>query len=120
MNEFAQDLHQDPDPAETAEWLESIDSVAEAAGREHAGGLLERLLWHAQSRHMPLRDLAITPYQNTISCQQQPPYPGDEELEDRIENIVRWNAMAMVVRGICISDKMPSCIRAPPAAVKMT
>jgi pyruvate dehydrogenase E1 component len=99
VNESAQDLPGDPDPAETAEWLESIDSVAEAAGQEHAGGLLERLLWHAQSRHISLRDHGITPYQNTISAQQQPPYPGDEELEDRIENIVRWNAMAMVVRA---------------------
>ncbi|MEE2883519.1 MAG: pyruvate dehydrogenase (acetyl-transferring), homodimeric type [Planctomycetota bacterium] len=99
MNESNEHLHEDADPAETAEWRESIDSVADAAGPGHAGGLLDRVVWHAQSRHVPTGPHSITPYQNTISAEQEPPYPGDEQLEDRIERIIRWNAMAMVVRA---------------------
>ncbi len=99
MNQSREDLYRDPDPEETTEWLESIDSVAEGAGPDHAGGLLDRVVWHAQSKRMVTGPHGITPYQNTISTEQEPPYPGDEQLEDRIERIVRWNAMAMVVRA---------------------
>ncbi|MDE0959769.1 MAG: pyruvate dehydrogenase (acetyl-transferring), homodimeric type [Planctomycetota bacterium] len=97
-------LAEDPDPEETSEWLESIDSVSEVAGAERAGGLLDDVIWHAQSHHLPLRSHGITPYQNTIPVAAEQPYPGDEAMDDRIERIVRWNAMAMVVRANTLHD----------------
>ncbi|MGE4618891.1 MAG: pyruvate dehydrogenase (acetyl-transferring), homodimeric type, partial [Planctomycetota bacterium] len=104
MNESLENLGGDPDPAETAEWRESIDSVTQSAGSNHAGGLLDRVVWHAQSQHLPLGQHGITPYQNTIAAAQEPTYPGDEAMEDRIERIIRWNAMAMVVRANTRND----------------
>ncbi|MGE4614937.1 MAG: pyruvate dehydrogenase (acetyl-transferring), homodimeric type [Planctomycetota bacterium] len=99
-----QDLPDANDAAETSEWLESVDSVVESAGADRAGALLDEVLWHARLRHLPVGSTAVTPYQNTICASSEMDYPGDEELEDRIENIVRWNAMAMVVRANALHD----------------
>jgi len=90
---------EDGDPAETAEWLESLDYVLERKGAQRASQLLS-LLDEAAYRHgVELPFTATTPYINTIPEDKQPRYPGNRELERRIKSIIRWNAMAMVVRA---------------------
>jgi pyruvate dehydrogenase E1 component len=87
----------DNDPVETREWLESIDSVLRAAGPERAHFLIDRMVEHARRSGAYLPYSANTAYVNTIPVGKQPSYPGDRELERRIEAWIRWNAMAMVV-----------------------
>ena len=88
----------DPDLAETREWLEALDDVIATRGEERARFLMQRLQDHAYRRTVPL-PAPTTPYVNTIPVHEQPPYPGDRALERRIKSIVRWNALAMVVRA---------------------
>jgi pyruvate dehydrogenase E1 component len=87
------------DEVETREWIESLEYVLQQEGRERADHLLRRLLARAARDGVrPGRDLT-TPYVNTISPDEQPEYPGDPELESRLDALIRWNAMAMVVRA---------------------
>jgi pyruvate dehydrogenase E1 component len=98
---FDQFKHQlpDQDPAETEEWLESLDAVVEQAGRERARFILFRLLKRARQLQVGLPPLTQTRYVNTISPEQEPDFPGDEEMELRIRRMIRWNALAMVLRA---------------------
>jgi pyruvate dehydrogenase E1 component len=89
----------DADPVETREWLEAFDALVEAEGRERATFLLRRLLDHARLRRVPLPAVLNTPYKNSVALADQPQFPGNLELESRISAIVRWNALAMVVRA---------------------
>ncbi len=89
----------DIDPAETHEWLESLDAVVQADGKERAQYLFDRLADHALTRGVQSARARITPYRNTIPLAAQPPYPGDLELEARLGAAMRWNAVAMVVRA---------------------
>src|SRR5215467_6935489 len=89
----------DSDPVETREWLEALDGVVETQGRERADFLLRRVLKRARQLHVGLPGLVQSRYINTISPEQEPPFPGNEEMEKRIRRIVRWNAAAMVVRA---------------------
>src|SRR6202162_1605166 len=85
---------------ETREWLDSLDYVLAEGGPERAGRLLQQLSLHAKRAaggNLPFT--ATTPYQNTIPSVQQPPFPGSQEMERRIKSLVRWNALAMVVRA---------------------
>ena len=84
---------------EVQEWLESLDSVLESSGPEVAMHILERLRAHATVAGVTLPFTANTPYANTIPWPLQPLFPGDQELERRIKSLVRWNALAMVVRA---------------------
>ncbi len=88
----------DIDRAETHEWLEALDDVVAARGEERARFLLGELADRAYRRGVPL-PAPVSPYVNTIPWFEQPPYPGDRALERRIKSIIRWNAMAMVVRA---------------------
>jgi pyruvate dehydrogenase E1 component len=88
----------DLDRSETGEWLEALDDVIATQGEERARFLLQRLLDHAYRRTVPL-PVPTTPYVNTIPAHEQPPFPGDRRLERKIKSLVRWNAMAMVVRA---------------------
>ena len=90
---------QDQDPAETREWLESIDSVLRAEGPERAHFLIERLIDRARRSGAYLPYRPNTAYVNTVSVGHQPEYPGDRALERRIEAFIRWNAIAMVVQA---------------------
>ena len=90
---------EDSDPEETAEWLEALDAVVSHVGRERAQFLFDRLAAHAQSLGVESPGARITPYVNTISFDQQPRYPGNFELEERLAAALRWNALAMVVRA---------------------
>ena len=91
--------HKDTDPQETQEWLESIDDALEEHGFDRARFLLEKLIEHAQAKGARLPFNTNTPFVNTILPSEQPEYPGDRQLERRIKSIIRWNAMAMVVRA---------------------
>src|SRR5215212_4182666 len=89
----------DIDPAETAEWLESLDYVLERKGPERVQQLLTALEQAATRNGVELPFTATTPYVNTIPHDKEPRYPGKRELERRIKSFIRWNAMAMVVRA---------------------
>ena len=84
---------------ENQEWLESLDYVFQNAGPERVAELLERLETHAAKKGVQIPFTFNTPYINTIPVEGQPDFPGDLLLERSIRNIVRWNAMAMVVRA---------------------
>jgi pyruvate dehydrogenase E1 component len=90
---------EDIDPAETQEWLESIDSVLRAQGPERAHFLLEKLVDFTRRSGTYLPFKPNTAYLNTISKAQEPEYPGDRALERRNEAYIRWNALAMVVQA---------------------
>jgi pyruvate dehydrogenase E1 component len=89
----------DTDPLETREWIEALDALIAEEGAERATFLLRRLLQHARTRRVPLPQVLATPYINTIPLAEQPPYQGNLEIESRISALVRWNALAMVVRA---------------------
>ena len=84
---------------ETREWLDSLDDVLRHGGPARVGSLLRDLGIHAQRSGVKLPFTANTPYINTIHPDDEVPYPGSREIERRIKSIVRWNAMAMVVRA---------------------
>jgi pyruvate dehydrogenase E1 component len=92
-------LASDADRQETAEWLDAFQYVLHSGGRDRAQYLLERLRQQAFRAGVPLASSATTPYVNTIPADQEPPYPGDRDLERKIKSIIRWNALAMVVRA---------------------
>lgn len=79
----------DTDPEETAEWIESLDSVIDETGPDRARLLITRLLQRARERHVGLPIVATTDYVNTIPPEKEPDFPGDEEMERRIRRIVR-------------------------------
>src|SRR5215472_13868227 len=87
------------DPQEFQEWVESFDEVAHEEGHDQAISLLDRLRGHAQALGIAFPFTANTPYINTIPVEKQAIFPGDQEIERRIKSLVRWNALAMVVRA---------------------
>jgi len=89
----------DADPAETKEWLEAFDALVAAEGPERATFLLRKLLDRARARRVPLPPVFNTPYKNTIALEDQPQFPGSLEIEQRLASLIRWNALAMVVRA---------------------
>ncbi len=89
----------DTDPAETREWLDALDGVVRMAGRERAGFLLSALERRARELSIYSEALPFSPYRNTIPLERQPKFPGDLAMEERITAIIRWNALAMVVRA---------------------
>ena len=97
---------QDADPQETREWLDALDAVIAAVGPERATFVLKHLLQHARTRRVPLPQVLNTPYLNTISLADQPPFPGNLEIESRLSALVRWNALAMVVRANAASAEL--------------
>ena len=84
---------------ETREWLESLDYVLQSGGPARVSRLLRELSDHARRHGVRQPFTANTPYINTIPTSEQPPFPGSREIERRIKSLVRWNAMAMVVRA---------------------
>jgi len=89
----------DSDPTETKEWLDSLRYVISSRGSDRAGYLLHLIEQEAYRLGVPIPFSVNTPYINTIPADKQPPFPGNRELERRIKSIIRWNAMAMVVRA---------------------
>jgi pyruvate dehydrogenase E1 component len=91
--------HRHIEDVETQEWLESLDAVLENSGPDVAREILERLRAHATVSGIDLPFTANTPYANTIPARLEPLFPGDQALERRIKSLIRWNALAMVVRA---------------------
>ena len=94
LNERVVDL----DPQETAEWVEALDQVIDDAGPDRAAYLLDQLSERARASGADLPNHLNTSYMNTILPEEEVPYPGDRAMERRIKSLLRWNAMAMVVR----------------------
>ncbi len=92
-------VREDHDPLETQEWIESLRAMVELGGPSRAKFVLQKLCDHARSMGLPFPINAGTPYVNTIPVELQPPYPGDRAIERRLKSIMRWNAMALVVRA---------------------
>jgi pyruvate dehydrogenase E1 component len=88
----------DIDPEETEEWLEALDQVIEMSPAR-ARFLLHRVLLRARERQVGLPSMVSTDYINTIAPEEEPYFPGNEDIERRIRQIIRWNAAVMVVRG---------------------
>ena len=98
IDEFKQQLP-DLDSTETTEWIESLDQVVKDEGETRARFLLFKLLKRARQLQVGLPPLTNTRYINTISPEQEPFFPGDEGIERRIRRLIRWNAVAMVLRA---------------------
>jgi pyruvate dehydrogenase E1 component len=89
----------DVDPTETREWLDSLDAIVDTHGKTRANYLLSKLLERARELGVSFPATVSTPYVNTIPAEQEPWFPGDEEIERRIRRFVRWNAAVMVVNA---------------------
>lgn len=87
------------DPQEMDEWLESVDDLLHRYGPEALSQMLTQLYSRAQAQAVPVVPSLTTPYVNTIPPEAEPEFPGDRAVERRLRSIIRWNAMAMVVRA---------------------
>ncbi len=96
----------DIDATETSEWLEAIDAVVEHDGPDRARQLLTRVVERAQHAGTGPIATLTTPYVNTIPVDREATLPGDPKLERRLRSIVRWNAIAMVVRANKTSSEL--------------
>lgn len=90
---------EDTDPLETQEWLDALSAVVHSAGRDRGLYLLQALGLHARNLGAAATHSPYSAYQNTISVDDQERHPGDPRLEERITALLRWNALAMVVRA---------------------
>jgi pyruvate dehydrogenase E1 component len=89
----------DPDPLETREWLESFEAVVRESGPERGGFLLDCLEEYRRAQGLATVAQPYSAYRNTIPLQKQGAHPGDLAIEERLTAIIRWNALAMVVRA---------------------
>lgn len=96
----------DVDPEETREWLHALESVASSVGPERAQFLIDRLASRAREAGFHSDFYKTTRYANTIDVKDEPAVPGDPEIEHRIRALIRWNAMAMVVRAQQIDSSL--------------
>ena len=92
-------MHDDVDPIETREWLDSLESVLENEGIERTRYLLTRLAERATRDGTQLPYSIVTPFRNTIPVTKEARMPGDLFMERRIRSLVRWNALVMVLRA---------------------
>ena len=95
----------DMDPAETREWLEALESVVEREGPERAAWLLDTITNEAQEQGIHRTHLN-TPYLNTIPAKDEVPIPSDIFMERRVRSLVRWNALATVMRANMNDDEL--------------
>src|SRR2546426_344156 len=89
----------DLDVVETRGWLDALDSVLEVEGADRAGVLVDSLMGAARRKGAPVPYSANTPYLNTIPPDRQAPHPGDQAIEHRLRSMIRWNAVATVLRA---------------------
>ncbi len=91
--------YQDQNPQETRDWIESLQALIQGEGLERTHFILDTLIESARRHGCRMPYSPNTSYVNTIPVSQQKPYPGDRETERRIKSVIRWNAMAMVVKA---------------------
>jgi len=89
----------DIDAAETEEWLEALDAVVKHDGPRRAHHLVERVVERARLKGAAIEYVGPTPYVNTIHPEDEPPMPGDPAMERRVRSLIRWNAIAMILRA---------------------
>ena len=95
----------DIDPVESQEWQEAVEDVIQRDGADRAHYLLDKAVQQARAAGAKLPFSATTPYQNTISTDDEVEIPGDTDMEWRIRTINRWNAMATVVKRLTREPK---------------
>ncbi len=93
------ELNNDIDPVETREWLDALQAVVSTDGYERAAFLLQELLNQAHAEGINLAEAINTPYRNTINTHEEKQIPPDEGMANRISALIRWNAVAMVLRA---------------------
>ena len=93
------DLREDLDPQETQEWMEAMDGVLTHAGRARATFIMKRLAKHAARNGAQLPAAITTSFRNTIEPRDEKRMPGDLFMERKIRSLIRWNALAMVMRA---------------------
>lgn len=98
-------FYDDSDAQETQEWLAAFESVLKESGPDRAHYLLTKLNETARVRGVNLANLN-TPYVNSIPAEAEPAFPGDPFIERRIRSIIRWNALAMVMRANQNDDEL--------------
>ena len=96
---FMHDGIPDPDPQETAEWRDAFSALVATQGAARARWVLDELARLAQAQRIGWSPVRVTPYVNTIAVDDQPAFPGDLAIEERLGALIRWNALAMVVRA---------------------
>ncbi|HYD77042.1 alpha-ketoglutarate dehydrogenase [Ramlibacter sp.] len=96
---FLADLGGDPDPVETAEWRDAFRAVVATQGPARARFLLDQLSTLARQPAIGWSPELVTPYVNTVAVEEQPAFPGDLAMEEKLASLMRWNALAMVVRA---------------------
>src|SRR5947207_9037885 len=89
----------DSDPAETAEWRDALLALVATEGPARARFILDQLAALARDPHVAWSPELVTPYVNTIAVDQQPAFPGDLAVEEKLASLMRWNALAMVARA---------------------
>jgi pyruvate dehydrogenase E1 component len=89
----------DIDAVETEEWLEALDAVVKHDGPRRAHDLVERVIERARLKGAAIEHVGPTPYVNTIPREEEPPLPGDPAMERRVRSLIRWNAIAMILRA---------------------
>ncbi len=89
----------DIDAVETEEWLDALDAVVENDGPRRAHDLVERVVERARLKGAAIEYVGPTPYVNTIHTEDEPPLPGDPAMERRVRSLIRWNAIAMILRA---------------------
>jgi pyruvate dehydrogenase E1 component len=100
------DVLRDQDPVETQEWREALGSVLAFEGPQRVHHILGELMDEAQRQGAPIPFSATTPYLNTIPPAQEAPHPGNRDIEHRLRSLVRWNAMAIVLRANKASSEL--------------
>ncbi len=93
------DIRLDSDPQETAEWRAALQSLLQAGGPGRVREIMDMLSTAARTPAIGWQPVRGTPYVNTIAASQQPAFPGDLAIEERLASLMRWNALAMVVRA---------------------
>ena len=93
------EIHPDSDPQETEEWRAALQSVLDTAGPGRVRAIMDVLSMAARTPTIGWQPVRGTPYVNTIAVAQQPTFPGDLAIEERLASLMRWNALAMVVRA---------------------
>ena len=89
----------DLDPLETTEWREAFLSLVATEGPARARFILDNLVQLANANQVHWQPELVTPYVNSVGVEQQPAFPGDLAMEERLGSLMRWNALAMVARA---------------------